>query len=169
MPYDPNSDFAKRRTCKRERHYAKFGLTCPDINTIKTKYVGIQGAYIDLMTPPEAYDGEVNKLAGECVAIYMPSHVVDKYQQLIHMSRFQMDSAGVTVDKTQSLLSMNCNYSTEGVPPPTIYHEQTGTDGDGNTVTSRVVFDYSCTIEDACIVYCVACHRGCHLRRVRLW
>jgi len=147
VPYDAESEYAKRVKSKTETYFAKFSIKYNiDGKEYTTKHCSVQGAYLDLMARPEFYQGRPNGFSKEYVAVYFGSRVVDAYKRLIEQAGYKLDSAGINIDTTQSLVSFNANYATEEVPRLTIHRIKKITHEDGTTEDKRIM-DVSNTIE----------------------
>lgn len=149
VPYDADTEFAKRTKTKKETYFAKFHFEYKiGTNVYRSKYVGVQCAYLDMIARPETYNGSPNGFAKEYVAIYMSSKVVNQYKTLIESAGYLLDNAGINIDRAQSLVSFNANYSTEQVPKFTVHRVLQRKNEDGEEVEVCVI-DQTNTIETA--------------------
>lgn len=74
---------------------------------------------MDLTLSPATYNNKPNTYSTEYVAVYyIPTlHMINSYKKLIAAARYNLDSAGINLDKTQGLASVNATItSTQSSP-----------------------------------------------------
>jgi hypothetical protein len=62
---------------------------------------------LDLAPRPATYNSKPNTYSTKYVAVYIPTHVINRYEKLIEAARYNLDYVGCNLDKTQGLASMN--------------------------------------------------------------
>lgn len=134
VPYNPDSEFAKRMANKKETYYTKLQMTYPIGSGVTSKYVGVRAAIIDLLPRPLTYGDKRNTYGAEYVAVYFPEDVLQSILTLVNKGGYNIDSSGLTIDKGQKLVAMNCSYATDDVPTLTIYRKRLVDNADGERV-----------------------------------
>ena len=74
---------------------------------------------MDLTLSPATYNNKPNTYSTEYVAVYyIPTlHMINSYKKLIAAARYNHDSAGINLDKTEGLDSVNATItSTQSSP-----------------------------------------------------
>mmetsp|Transcript_7924 Transcript_7924/g.17029 ORF Transcript_7924/g.17029 Transcript_7924/m.17029 type:complete len:274 (-) Transcript_7924:81-902(-) len=146
VSYNPNSEYSKRTQSKKETYYSKFKIEYPLQPAVTSKYVSVSASYIDLIARPELINDAPNNYCKDYVTVYIPSLVIGVYKTFVESKGYQIDAAGLNIDRVQSLVSMNANYATEEVPSLGIHRYADVTDDEGNTTKPRIL-DKSKTIE----------------------
>jgi hypothetical protein len=91
----------------KETSFTKFWTVYPTQPAISSKNVSLKNTYLDLTPPPAIYDNKQITYSTKYVAVFIPTHVINSYKKLIEAARYNLDSAGSNLDKTQGLASMN--------------------------------------------------------------
>jgi len=145
VPYDPTSAYAQRTQNKKETYYSKFQIAYNIGGTnVTSKYVSIEGAFLDLTARPELINDKPNNYAKEYVAVYIPNRVIAQLQNAVGTAGFVVDAAGLNVDRSQGLCAINANYASEEIPKLGVHRAVEVADENGNVVTKRALEkDYS--------------------------
>jgi hypothetical protein len=88
-----------------------------------SKYVSFKSTYLDLTLSPATYNNKPNTYSTEYVAVYyIPTHMINSYKKLNAAARYNLDSAGINLNKTQGLASVNATLTSTQSSPSFDHH-----------------------------------------------
>jgi hypothetical protein len=122
VPYNSDSAYAKRTNSKNATYFAKFKVPCNIGGTvIHSKYVAVEGVYMDLLSRPEIVKEQRSTYAQDYETLYFPFATIKTFLESTQRVHYQLDQQSLNVDHRQRLVSVSCQYATEEIPTLTVY------------------------------------------------